>query len=62
VATCGACAAGGEAADRRISWFEHTFSHEWMDRRPRAAERDAAHSSGVEVENSARIVATGNYA
>ena len=29
---------------------------------PRAAERDAAHSSGVEVENSARIVATGNYA
>ena len=23
----------GEAADHRISWLEHAFSHEWMDRR-----------------------------
>lgn len=29
----GARANGGEAADHRISWFEHAFSHEWMDRR-----------------------------
>ena len=28
-----ACATGGEAADHRISWFEHAFSHEWMDGR-----------------------------
>ena len=49
VVGCRAGAAGGEAADHRISWFEHTFSHEWMDRRFCSATRELGWIEGRTV-------------